>query len=89
MNESNLQKKKIFFVLLLKETLRTALALGADRAIHIAVTGKDYETLQTLAISKLIAAIAKKENVYLVLLGKLVSFINDFSIYIIFDILFK
>jgi electron transfer flavoprotein beta subunit len=59
--------------LLLKETLRTALALGADRAIHVEVTGKDYEMLQPLAISKLIAAVAKKENVDLVLLGKLVS----------------
>ncbi len=53
------------------------------------ISGKDYEMLQPLAISKLIAAVAKKENVDLVLLGKLVSFINDFSIYIIFDILFK
>jgi electron transfer flavoprotein beta subunit len=49
------------------------LALGADRAIHVEVTGKDYEMLQPLAISKLIAAVAKKENVDLVLLGKLVS----------------
>ena len=56
-----------------KETLRTALALGADRAIHVEVAGKDYEMLQPLAISKLIAAVAKKENVDLVLLGKLVS----------------
>ncbi|CAF1613218.1 unnamed protein product, partial [Adineta ricciae] len=54
-----------------QETLRTALALGADRAIHVEVAGKDYETLQPLAISKLIAAVAKKENVDLVLLGKL------------------
>ncbi len=68
------KNKKDFCVLLLKETLRTALALGADRAIHIEVTGKDYETLQPLAISKLIAAVAKKEKVDLVLLGKLVSF---------------
>jgi hypothetical protein len=63
-----------FLLLLLKETLRTALALGADRAIHVEISGKDYEMLQPLAISKLIAAVAKKENVDLVLLGKLVSF---------------
>ncbi len=68
------KKKGFFCFLLLKETLRTALALGADRAIHVEVTGKDYETLQPLAISKLIAAVAKKEKVDLVLLGKLVSF---------------
>lgn len=59
--------------LLLQETLRTALALGADRAIHVEVTGKDYELLQPLAVSKLLAAVAKKENVDLVVLGKLVS----------------
>lgn len=57
----------------MKETLRTALALGADRAVHVEVTGKDYELLQPLAVSKLIAAVAKKENVDLVVLGKLVS----------------
>ncbi len=56
------------------------MALGADRAIHVEVSGKDYETLQPLAISKLIAAVAKKENVDLVLLGKLVSFIKHFYI---------
>ena len=52
------------------------MALGADRAIHVEVSGKDYETLQPLAVSKLIAAVAEKENVDLVLLGKLVSFIS-------------
>ncbi|CAF4054890.1 unnamed protein product, partial [Rotaria sordida] len=53
-----------------QETLRTALALGADRAIHVEISGKDYEMLQPLAVSKLISAIAKKENVDLILLGK-------------------
>jgi electron transfer flavoprotein beta subunit len=78
-----------FNVLLLKETLRTALALGADRAIHVEVTGKDYEMLQPLAVSKIIAAVAKKEKVDLVLLGKLVSFINEkFSIFIEFNVIF-
>ncbi len=66
-------EERLFYFLLLKETLRTALALGADRAIHVEITGKDYEMLQPLAVSKLIAAVAKKENVDLVLLGKLVS----------------
>ncbi|CAF1194533.1 unnamed protein product, partial [Didymodactylos carnosus] len=54
-----------------QETLRTALALGADRAVHVEVSGKDYEMLQPLAISKILAAVAKKENVDLILLGKL------------------
>ncbi|CAF1422464.1 unnamed protein product [Rotaria sordida] len=35
-----------------QETLRTALALGADRAIHVEISGKDYEMLQPLAVSK-------------------------------------
>jgi electron transfer flavoprotein beta subunit len=49
-----------------QETLRTALALGADRAILVESTA----VLQPLAVAKLIAAIAKKESPQLVLLGK-------------------
>jgi len=49
-----------------QETLRTALALGADRAILVEST----EDLQPLAVAKLLAAIAKKEAPQLVILGK-------------------
>lgn len=49
-----------------QDILRTALAMGADRAILIE-TDKD---LQPLAISKLIKAIAEKESPQLVILGK-------------------
>jgi len=49
-----------------QETLRTALALGADRAILVESTAD----LQPLAVAKLIAAIAEKESPQLVLLGK-------------------
>ncbi len=49
-----------------QETLRTALALGADRAILVE-TGVD---LQPLAVAKLLAAIARKESPRLVILGK-------------------
>ncbi|MBI2959963.1 MAG: electron transfer flavoprotein subunit beta/FixA family protein, partial [Betaproteobacteria bacterium] len=49
-----------------QETLRTALALGADRAILVE-TGAE---LQPLAVAKLLAAIAKKEDPRLVILGK-------------------
>jgi electron transfer flavoprotein beta subunit len=49
-----------------QETLRTALALGADRAILVEST----EELQPLAVAKLLAAIAKKEAPHLVILGK-------------------
>ena len=49
-----------------QETLRSALALGADRAILIETT----EQLQPLAVAKLLAAVAKQENPALVILGK-------------------
>ena len=49
-----------------QETLRTALALGADRAILVET---DVE-LQPLAVAKLLRAIAQKENPQLVILGK-------------------
>jgi electron transfer flavoprotein beta subunit len=48
-----------------QETLRTALAMGADRAIL--VEGQD---LQPLAVAKLFKAIADKEQPGLILLGK-------------------
>src|SRR5712691_5581551 len=49
-----------------QETLRTALALGADRAILVE---SDVE-LQPLAVAKLLRAVAQKENPQLVILGK-------------------
>lgn len=52
------------------ETLRTALAMGVDRGIHIEVSGKDYELLQPLHISKMFAKVAQDEKCDLVILGK-------------------
>ena len=49
-----------------QETLRTALAIGADRAILVQT---DVE-LQPLAVAKLLKAVAQKENPQLVILGK-------------------
>jgi len=49
-----------------QETLRTALAFGADRAILV----ESNEDLQPLAVAKLLAAIAKKEEPGLIILGK-------------------
>ena len=49
-----------------QETLRTALAMGADRAILVET---DVE-LQPLAVAKLLKAVAVKEGVGLVILGK-------------------
>jgi electron transfer flavoprotein beta subunit len=49
-----------------QETLRTALAMGADRAILLET---DVE-LQPLAVAKLLKAVVEKEGPQLVLLGK-------------------
>jgi len=48
------------------ETIRTALAMGADRGIHI----KTEEELQPLAVAKLLKVIVEKENSDLVIVGK-------------------
>jgi hypothetical protein len=50
----------------LQETLRTALAMGADRAIHISTE----QQLEPLAVAKLLAALAQREQPRLCLLGK-------------------
>jgi electron transfer flavoprotein beta subunit len=49
-----------------QETLRTALAMGADRGIHVLT---DVE-LQPLAVAKLLKAVVDKEQPQLVILGK-------------------
>lgn len=53
------------------ETLRTALAMGCDRAIHICTDMRtDYVELQPYAIAKMIQKIVDQEEPDLVLLGK-------------------
>lgn len=47
--------------------------MGADRGIHVEVTGKDYDTLGPLQVSKIFAALAKKEDAQLLILGKQVG----------------
>ena len=49
-----------------QETIRTALAMGADRGIHVL---SDAE-LQPLAVAKLLKALVDKEEPQLVILGK-------------------
>ena len=49
-----------------QETLRTALAIGADRAILVECNAE----LQPLAVAKILAAVCKKESPRLVVLGK-------------------
>ncbi|XP_058058852.1 electron transfer flavoprotein subunit beta [Anopheles bellator] len=53
-----------------QEVLRTALAMGADRGIHIEVTGKEYDLLQPIHVSKILAKLAQDEKADLVILGK-------------------
>ena len=48
------------------ETIRTALAMGAERGIHV----KTDAELQPLAVAKLLKALVEKENPQLVILGK-------------------
>ena len=53
-------------VLQCQETLRTAMAIGADRAILV----ETAEELQPLAVAKLLKALVDKEQPQLVILGK-------------------
>ena len=53
-----------------QETLRTALAMGADRGIHVSTEARTDLEVQPLAVAKILAAMAKKEKADLVILGK-------------------
>jgi electron transfer flavoprotein beta subunit len=53
-----------------QETLRTALAMGADRAILIEATDNVQTDIEPLAVAKLLAAVVKEEQPGLVLAGK-------------------
>ena len=49
-----------------QETIRTALAMGADRGIHV----KSDEDLEPLAIAKILKQLVEKESPEVVILGK-------------------
>jgi electron transfer flavoprotein beta subunit len=49
-----------------QETLRTAMAIGADRAVLVQTDAE----LQPLAVAKLLQAVAQREQVELVIMGK-------------------
>jgi len=53
-----------------EETLRTALAMGCDRAVHVFVDDKLYEGLQPLSVAKLLAKVAEQEKADIVIVGK-------------------
>jgi len=54
-----------------QETIRTALAMGADRGVHVEVPADAMMTLQPVHVSKIIAELAKKQEADIVMLGKL------------------
>ena len=53
-----------------QETLRTGLAMGADRAILVKSAAEQAEQLEPLMVAKILHAIALKESVSLILMGK-------------------
>ena len=53
-----------------QETLRTALAMGADRAILIEAAGDVHQDIEPLAVAKLLKAVVEEEQPGLVLCGK-------------------
>jgi len=49
-----------------QETIRTALAMGADRGIHV----KTSKEIEPLAVAKILEKIVEKENPKIILMGK-------------------
>ena len=53
-----------------QETLRTALAMGADRAILVEAASDVHTDIEPLAVAKILAAVARDEQPGLILAGK-------------------
>lgn len=53
-----------------QEAIRTALAMGADRGIHVEVSAKEAEALQPIHVSKILAKLAQNEQIDLIICGK-------------------
>jgi electron transfer flavoprotein beta subunit len=53
-----------------QETLRTALAMGADKGIHILTDARTDQELQPLAVSKILKEMAEKNEADMLILGK-------------------
>ncbi|MCA3441326.1 MAG: electron transfer flavoprotein subunit beta/FixA family protein, partial [Rhodobacter sp.] len=53
-----------------QETLRTALAMGADRAILIEATADVQQDIEPLAVARLLAGVVREEAPGLVICGK-------------------
>merc|ERR1711912_100368 len=53
-----------------QETIRTSLAMGCDRAIHVQVSDKEVEKVTPRVVSQVLAKIAQDEKAQMVILGK-------------------
>lgn len=53
-----------------QETLRTALAMGVDKAIHVEVPAADASKLQPIHVAKILAKLATDQKADIVILGK-------------------
>jgi electron transfer flavoprotein beta subunit len=53
-----------------QETLRTALAMGADRAILVVATDDVHQDIEPLAVAKILAKVVEEEQPGIVLAGK-------------------
>jgi len=53
-----------------QETLRTALAMGADRAILVVATDDVHQDIEPLAVAKILAKVVEEEQPGLVIAGK-------------------
>jgi len=52
------------------ETLRTAMAMGADKAIHVEIPSPQYESVQHIHIAKILAKLATDQKADILILGK-------------------
>jgi len=53
-----------------QETLRTAMAMGVDKAIHVDIPAKEFENVQPIHIAKMLAKLATDVKADIVILGK-------------------
>merc|ERR1712002_1126399 len=52
------------------EVIRTSLAMGADRGIHVEIKPPEFDTLQPIHVAKILAAAAKEESADIIIVGK-------------------
>ncbi|SMG14995.1 electron transfer flavoprotein subunit beta/FixA family protein, partial [Paracoccus sp. J56] len=52
------------------ETLRTALAMGADRAILVVAADDVHQDIEPLAVARILAKVAQEEGAGLIIAGK-------------------